>query len=330
MTLEMPRPAQELWANLRGPVRAELSRISGGSPAYAIGGGAVLAARWKHRESHDVDLVVQPETPLAQLARENDPGAKFEAAMEALGGRLGFNSDMGLWTVEFDDGQRKLDLWATTPLITEGAATATIDGRTETLLSSAQILRGKLERGWDHPARDVFDLVTAAKYDPGALEAAVNAISRQLCDDIAITLHWAKPEIADDARTELTGVADKDFIELSDLGPRAARTVTAARYEGCRIATRDGRIEVTTTTAARGTRTRRIGPEKAAREFEAQGLTPYLRTNGPGDDKGLVDYARAAATNGQNVLVFEAAGGTVKAWRTATRGMNPAPGNAPV
>ena len=45
-----------------------------------------------------------------------------------------------------------------------------IDGRLETALSSAQILRGKLERADEPLARDVFDIVKANEKEPDALE----------------------------------------------------------------------------------------------------------------------------------------------------------------
>ena len=61
-TLLLPRPAATLWRAIGQTVREELRSISDRKPLYALGGGSILAARWKHRDSHDIDLVVQPDT----------------------------------------------------------------------------------------------------------------------------------------------------------------------------------------------------------------------------------------------------------------------------
>lgn len=194
--LTLPAPAAELWRRIAPAVREEIAAISDGAPHYTIGGGSVLAARWGHRHSYDVDLMVDPKAVLGMLAEANNPASRFEARMRALGGRPAFDSDLRLWRIPFEDGRRKLDLWATRPLLGAGEHVATIEERTERVLSSAQILRGKLERSQDHLARDVFDLAKAAEKEPEALEAAVNAISRELADSIAQSFHWAGPAIA--------------------------------------------------------------------------------------------------------------------------------------
>ena len=52
-----------------------------------------------------------------------------------------------------------------------------VDGRPETVLTTAQILRGKLTRIERGLPRDAFDLITATRADPIALEIAVNSLS---------------------------------------------------------------------------------------------------------------------------------------------------------
>ncbi len=326
-TLTLPPPASDLWRRIGATVREEIGSISGAGARYAIGGGSILAARWAHRHSYDVDLVVPPDTSLGMLAEANNPASQFETRMRALGGTPAFNSDVHLWTVAFDDGERKLDLWATAPLFGAGERHCTIEGRRETALSNAQILRGKLERSEEHPARDVFDLAKASEKDPEALEAAVNGISRELADSIAQSLHWAGPMIAAEAERSLRGVPGEERIEPRQLGNRGAHAVSDALYTRCRIETRNGVIEVKTATGAGGGRTRRIDPGNAEREFEAVGLNAYLRAKGPGAN-ALLDYARGACARRHHRLVFEADAGGVKAWRTSTSGMNVSPEGA--
>ena len=325
-TLTLPPPAETLWHAIGETVREELRSISDRQTQYAIGGGSILAARWKHRYSYDIDLVVQPDTPLGMLAEANNPATQFEARMRALGGKPAFHPMARLWTVSFDKGERKLDLWATAPLLGAGQQTCTIDGRSETALSSAQILRGKLERAEEPLARDVFDIIKASEKEPEALEAAVNAISQEAADAIAQNYHWASPTIAGDVEKALSGIPEQERIEARQLGNRAAHAISNGLYTKCRIQTRSGAIEVTTATNARGEKTHRMEPNNAEHYFEATGLSAYLEPQGPGA-KALLDYACTACGQQRDRVVFEADAHGVSAWRTAKAGMNLMPGN---
>ena len=325
-TLTLPPPAGELWQRIGATVREEIRNITGAEARYAIGGGSILAARWEHRYSYDVDLVVPPDTALGMFAEANNPACKFEARMRALGGRPAFNSDAQLWRVSFDDGERKLDLWASAPLLGAGEQACTIDGRLETVLSTAQILRGKLERSDEHLARDVFDLAKASEKDPEALEAAINAISRPLAESIAQSFHWAAPAIAAEAEGTLGGVPEDEGIQPARLGNRGAHAISNALYTRCCIRTRNGAIQVTTATEAQGEKTRRIEVTNAEHDFEAAGLHAYLRAKGPGA-KALLDYARESCARYEDRLVFEADADGVRAWQTAKAAMNVATAN---
>lgn len=323
--LTFPAAAGGLWRRIGPAVREALAETAGTRAPYAIGGGSVLAARWNHRDSWDIDLLVSPETPLGMLAAADNPRSRFEARMREMGGTPVFNRDIQLWTVIFDDGERKLDVWASRPLFRVGEQEWTIDGRPEILLSNAQILRGKLERSDEHPARDVFDFIEARDQDPGALEAAVNAVSRRLAESIAHKLHWAGPAIAAEARTSLRGVAEEPRVQPERLGNRGAKAVSGSIYASCRIETRDGAVVVRTETVAGRRTTRRMTARDVERQFEALGLNAYLKARGPGAD-ALRSYARAASAGRVDALVFEADYESVKAWRTEEAGMNLSPG----
>ena len=52
----LPEPGRSLWTKTYEVVRDELKRI--GTPR--LGGGTVLAGRWKHRTSVDIDLSIEP------------------------------------------------------------------------------------------------------------------------------------------------------------------------------------------------------------------------------------------------------------------------------
>ena len=55
-SLRIPGTPGRLWNNIRNPVREQLSDDNG-EPRYAMGGGTILAARWDHRDSTDIDII---------------------------------------------------------------------------------------------------------------------------------------------------------------------------------------------------------------------------------------------------------------------------------
>ena len=61
--LQLPEPAGALWTRVREPLKRALESL-GAPMELKLGGGTVLAARWKHRSSHDIDIVVPEKTNL--------------------------------------------------------------------------------------------------------------------------------------------------------------------------------------------------------------------------------------------------------------------------
>ena len=237
-SLTLYGPAGDLWESIANTVREELARISDAPTPYAIGGGSILAARWKHRHSYDIDLQTPPDAPIGMLAEKHNPGSGFERRLRSLGGHATFFPEIKLWTVEFGDRKRKLDIWAHAPLLGSGQQSELINGRPETTLSNGQILRGKLERADEPLARDVFDIIKASAKDPGGLEAAVNAVGRNTAAIIARAYHWAGPAISADSENALAGIPTTEKVNPRQLGPEAARAITGALYTKCRIQTR--------------------------------------------------------------------------------------------
>ena len=79
--------------------------------------------------------------------------------------------------VAVEDGM--LDVTAAAPLPPGMKSRGDVEGRAETVLANAQILRGKLNRTHNGVTRDAFDLVSAAKADEKALQQATNALTRK-------------------------------------------------------------------------------------------------------------------------------------------------------
>ena len=66
-TLTLPDKPRELWLATRDIVTESLDALAGRPVDYRIGGGTVLAARWRHRTSFDIDLTIDESFPLQAL-----------------------------------------------------------------------------------------------------------------------------------------------------------------------------------------------------------------------------------------------------------------------
>ena len=168
--LTLPDNARALWRVTRDITRRGIAELTGRSSSYAIGGGTILAARWKHRSSKDIDIVVPEQTSPGGVLGDSD--SSFKREMEMLGASVRRKARGKLVSAEWEE--QKIDIWATVPIPASGAGAAIVDGKQETLLSTAQILRGKLERGEDCLVRDVYDVLIAGKLDRKSLVAAAN------------------------------------------------------------------------------------------------------------------------------------------------------------
>ena len=59
----LPEPAQALW-NAHGELLVErLDGIGGETSRWALGGGTILAKRWEHRRSFDLDITISEGAP---------------------------------------------------------------------------------------------------------------------------------------------------------------------------------------------------------------------------------------------------------------------------
>ena len=67
--MTLPEPAAELLKRTHRILDEFLTPLTPGRTGWTLTGGTVLAARWKHRESTDLDLVVHPRTEIARLAK---------------------------------------------------------------------------------------------------------------------------------------------------------------------------------------------------------------------------------------------------------------------
>ncbi len=304
--LRLPEPAADLLAKTHHILDAFLTPVTPGRSGWALTGGTVLGARWRHRESSDLDLVVHPETEIARLAKKHNPD--FWRAMETAGAtgiELG-----GTPTLHFPTG--KIELITTPPVPRMGHTTETLETGLAVLLGPAQVLTGKLRhRSLAAPVRDLYDVAVGWRIDPAATAIAVNATNERTL--AAASTHWRKrcDRYRDEARTELTGVPERLQDILADPAEQARRAVREARYRRLVVASSPDAVTVTTRNH-RGLAQRRYRTEHKARNgFEEEGVNACLAARGwnRGRIRNQAMNARAVGRTGTILAIGDAEGG---------------------
>ena len=202
--LTLPLPDRGIWLRVRSLLEPALKRLGPEAGRWKIGGGTVLAARWNHRESTDLDLTVNASAAISALFA--GPTDDFEAEVRRPGG-YAITFDLDRCTIGFSTG--KLALCALDPTPREGHARALVDGEPAFVLNNAQILCGKLRRANRSPVRDVFGVVVAEEldpYGPHALATAANTRSAREIQAIAAAWKASNPVFTYNAPLELSGV----------------------------------------------------------------------------------------------------------------------------
>lgn len=294
--LTLPLPARGIWLRVRSLLGPALDRLGPEAGPWKIGGGTVLAARWRHRESVDLDLTVNAAAAVPALSAgpEND----FEAEIGRRGG-YAITFDRDRCTVRFSTG--KLDLCALDPTPRAGHADALVDGEPAVVLSNAQILCGKLQRARRSPVRDVFDVVVAGRLDPHALAIAAN--TRTARDLEAIAAAWETSDLifTYHAPLDLAGVGPEFAGDLTRLGHAAAAALAGARYERVRMYTVGNVGFVETRTRNGAERKLTVEPARIDEVFEANGLNHYLPETGV-RPVHIRDRMRAACRDGAEFM----------------------------
>lgn len=180
---DVPDPQGRIARQVFEAIRTEL-----GPADLSFGGGTVLAARWKHRTSLDVDLFCRPD-PYARLdaaARQrieeqltNIPGCASERT---------WCEPIAIYT-EIDGIQATVLPRAGRPA---QARETRLAGMTLRLQTTEEILQGKIlhrmyETG-EIAVRDVYDLACARHRDPAALGKVLAHIGPDIVGDVKTLL----------------------------------------------------------------------------------------------------------------------------------------------
>jgi hypothetical protein len=235
--LILPTSAQRLWKRTAAVLDKALSMMGNPPSEWTIGGGTILAQRWAHRDSTDIDLTV-PEGSLIQALGER-LGGTLRKDMYAIGAQH-VSIGKTRHQIVFRDGA--IDIAEMDSRPRHGHQTALLDGRHVRVKSSTQILRGKLERAQrkESPARDLFDIAVAAQAAPSALSAAANMLDPESIR--AITAEWtvSAHRLNQEAGAKLQNISPEYAAEKRDLTQRAVARLKGALYQEYRIETEQG------------------------------------------------------------------------------------------
>ena len=274
--MTLPEPARRLWLLAHGTIEEHVNALSRGPHEIRLGGGTVLSARWRHRTSFDIDLTLSREAKIARLTAENNPA--LDAALRALGGTP--EHEPPNYRVKFETGW--IDIATLEPRPAKGATATTVHGKTVQVLSTTQILRGKLERGTRSPVRDVFDFITAGMVDRAGLAAAVNCLAAPKIHEIAFWWDEANEKLRTEAGAQLSHVPERFRRDPATLGIQGGETLRGAIYERAAIHAGAGRAYAEVATLDGYAATFDVGGE----ELISRGLYDHIEAL-TGDAEGI-------------------------------------------
>ena len=297
--LELPEPAAGLWAGSRDVLSS--LRVGEGRPLTPhLGGGTILASRWKHRESTDIDITLKTRFDL-RLFLKRGPGNLADKLgakrTDAWRGRLNFECETGV-----------IDL-NTAPIEPEaGHERAEIQGRKEVVLSTVQILRGKLDRcAKKQVVRDAYDLIRSTRTETGGadLASAYSFLSDEDQTAVEVAYEALDRKFKTDAERELR-LKEEPVVDLGKLGTIGSEMLKRHRHARLVIEIQAGRV-LTEWTVADGTRFHDECTERGLKKlYSANGVDELLRRNGATTRK-VADRIAVHRAAGRNGVVFDTA-----------------------
>ena len=153
----------------------------------SVGGGTVLAARWGHRRSTDIDFFCEPG---AYAELDERKRAELEEVLRAVPGvetKTLWCDPIATWCTVRDTEVTILPRPRVRPLAGQGDSY--LDSTGVALQANAEVLYGKIVRRMlqaeEVHVRDAYDIVYAAERDRGSLEVARGFIGRETLENVA-------------------------------------------------------------------------------------------------------------------------------------------------
>ena len=224
--LHLPEPASTLLQTTFETVDTALAGILPDGRKWRLGGGTVLAARWAHRKSTDVDIFLPSNSGIAALDPRWNPW--FTNEMHAHGASRLEVQDRSL---KFSFPTGRIEITQLDPIPNMPPEVALVDGRDISVYDNGQILTGKLYgRGKRLPPRDIFDLAVARHEDPSALRTAVNFLDGPLLAEVLHTIRMVADVYSEDAPNAIIEPAQRWFHLLHEGADSAIEAIELATY----------------------------------------------------------------------------------------------------
>ena len=235
--LQLQGTPKALYDRVRAGLESEMQRA--GLPLH-VGGGGVLEARWHHRESLDINVVIPTDNPDAARS------ALDRAAEQSGGYRV---QGPGFDRIEFPDRPQEehVDVDFSQPTPAKEVEHSSVNGRPAEVLTSTQIMTAKLtHRGLNAPVRDVFDVAVCARIEPRALEAAVNAQDAERRGAITRMYSVIADELKEQASRELRNVRPTFADIVKDPASAGQKAIADATYQRVQIRCKAKTATITT------------------------------------------------------------------------------------
>ena len=296
--LTLPAPARRLWIATRDVLN---TLGSPGRPwVVHLGGGTIIAARVRHRESTDIDITVRNTDRLTMLTLNDD-----QNLAKRLGGTPKREAESQI-KIKLPDGIIDINTIAVRPRT--GAERVEIDDRPQHVLSTTQILRGKLDRATDPaPVRDVYDIIRLSQDErlEAEVAAAYGLISSETQDAIEKT--WARLDAHYEKQAaKHLRLTEKPCCDLEHLGSTGASVLN-----GCRLARVVIELDHDTVLTERSTRNGKCFHDRSHASttrslHDRTGLGPVLDANGL-DSRAISRRITMCQAQGLNGVIFDSA-----------------------
>ena len=305
--LQLPNPPGDLWEHIRSSLDEALIEILDPGEQWALGGGTLLAAEWEHRATKDIDLKLEPGAREERLDPEQN--GHYIARLTVLGATEWQGKGNQL-IVSFG-GESVIDVFESRSRPRGAQLTRTVNGRTERVLSTAQILAGKLTgRGLLSPTKDLYDIAVARRLDRKAVEIAVNCLPRKTIEEITERWEGLTRYHQRKGETELKNVPEAFQDIAANPAAHAMEGALDCRYRQVTLRWNRGRLEAQTVTEDGEQRDETLASGSRAEiegAVEQSGLADYIVRNTGFQVSTIVelaDSARERSNTGRTQLIW--------------------------
>ena len=296
--LTLPEPARQLWLTTRDVLTTL------GSPSKPwiahLGGGTIIAARVKHRESTDIDVVIRNTDRLTMLTLNDEHNLA-----RRLGGIPKRQTESQI-KVKLPDGIIDLNTVPVRP--TNGAEQVKIDDKPQHVLSTTQILRGKLERATDPaPVRDVYDVIRLGQDErfDAELAAAYGLVATERQE--AIEKVWSRLDTAyEDQAAKYLRLTEHPCTDLRHLGSTGAAILNGYRLSRVVIELDQNAVLTERSTQNGKKFHEQSRPNTTKTLHDRNGIEGVLAANGL-DSRSVSRRITMCQVQGMNGVIFDSA-----------------------